>query len=58
MNDKAAIKFSQVWRAIKDYKIPEEWSPQKGCIIPKDTRVVVLNTPILGLIVDTLRNPL
>lgn len=48
LGPKTGIKFDQVWRAAKDYKIPEKWSPQKDCVIPRGTRAVVLNTPILG----------
>ncbi|MCX5713235.1 MAG: hypothetical protein NT033_00135 [Candidatus Omnitrophica bacterium] len=46
--NRTGINFGQVWKATKDYKIPEEWSSQKGCIIPKNTRVVVLNAPVYG----------
>ncbi len=48
------IKFGQVWKAIKNYKVPELWSPQKGCVIPKDTRVIVLNSPINGALGFTI----
>jgi len=40
------IKFGQVWKAIKNYEITEWWSPQKGCSIPKGTRIVILNDPV------------
>ena len=46
--NRTGIIFGQVWKATKDYKILEEWSQQKGCVIPRNTRVVVLNTPICG----------
>lgn len=42
------IKFGQVWKAIKNYKIPESWSDQKDCIIPKGTRIVILNSLVKG----------
>lgn len=41
---KSGIKFGQVWKAKEDYKITIH-SRQEGCVIPKDTRIVVLNTP-------------
>jgi len=43
--ESSTIEFGQVWKAIRDYKITI-YSHQKGCVIPKDTRVVVLNTPM------------
>ena len=46
--NKTGIKFGHVWKAMKDYKIEEEWSLQKDCIIPKNTRVVVLSAPVYG----------
>ena|SRR3989338_1472430 len=39
------IKFGQVWKAVKDYKITM-YSEHTNCVIPKGTRVVVLNTPV------------
>jgi len=44
------IKFGQVWRATRDFRI-SIYSPQKACIIPKGTKIVVLHTPINGAIV-------
>ncbi len=48
--NKTGINFGQVWKAIKDYKIEEEWSPQKGCVILKNTRVIALSAPIYGAV--------
>jgi hypothetical protein len=39
------IKFGQVWKAVKDYKITM-YSTHTNCVIPKGARVVVLNTPM------------
>lgn len=41
---KPDIRLGQVWKATKDYEITEPYSEHLGCIIPKDTRVVVLHT--------------
>jgi len=41
------VNFCQVWRAVKDYKITEWYSPQLNCILPKGVRVVILNDPPL-----------
>lgn len=41
---KPDIRLGQVWKAKKDYEITEPYSEHLGCIIPKDTRVVVLHT--------------
>jgi hypothetical protein len=41
---KPDIRLGQVWKAIKDYTITEPYSEHRGCIIPKDTRVVILHT--------------
>ena len=42
------IKFGQVWKLVKDFPIREKWSVQRGCVIPKGRRVVVLNDPVSG----------
>ena len=42
---KDKIKFGQVWIAVKDYLIDEQWSLQKGSVIPKEARVVVVAPP-------------
>ena len=39
------IKFGQVWKAVKDYKITM-YSEHTNCVIPKGTKIVVLNTPV------------
>jgi hypothetical protein len=39
------IAFGKVWKAVKDYRITEPYSEQYNCVIPKNTRVVVLHTP-------------
>lgn len=41
------IKFRQIWKTIEDYKITA-YSDHIGCIIPKGTRIIVLNTPMPG----------
>jgi hypothetical protein len=45
---KNKILFGQVWKAISDYRIIELYSKHQGCIMPRSTRVVVLNTPRRG----------
>ena len=42
------IRFGRVWRAVKDYEMPAYSGKQKGCVIPKGTRIVVLNSPPPG----------
>lgn len=43
------IKFGQVWKTNRDYLIDEPQAVEyRGCIIPKDTRILVLNTPLSG----------
>lgn len=42
---KEKIAFGQVWKTIKDYRITEPYSEHYNCVIPKDTRIVVLSIP-------------